>query len=468
MLLRLIGPAALIASTLPNLAIASPGQGRVEESPTTLLEADPDADYDYGDRRDQPWIERWAPEPHMGEIGIYGGILMPSPEHELFEPDLSVPDQGFEQLARIAPDVGLRAGYYPSRFFGIEAEGGVMPTRLRDVNQPALLYTARGQLVFQLGLWSVTPFVLVGGGGLGVVSDRDVLGNDIDPLLHFGGGLKIYLNRYVMLRLDVRDLISHKQGVDEIFNAHNLEVLLGLSFTLGREKREPRREVAYEVAPSDRDNDGFVDASDNCPDEAETINDYLDNDGCPELDSDGDGIWDEQDNCPDEAEIINAYLDEDGCPESDRDGDGFWDEQDSCPDEAETVNGYQDQDGCPDEIPEEVQAFTGAIKGITFETGSDVIRPSSAATLDQAVTVLQTYPDVRLLILGHTDDRGERDLNLDLSKRRAEAVKVYLVERGIDASRLTTEGRGPDEPIDSNASRAGRANNRRIEFTIVR
>jgi OmpA-OmpF porin, OOP family len=420
------------------------------------------------DRRDQKWIKRWAPERNMVEVGVYGGVLLPTPDHELFSPDLALPEQGFKPMTRVAPDLGLRLGYYPSRFFGVEAEGGVMPAKLRDEDGNPLLYTIRGQLVGQLGLWSVTPFVLVGAGGLGVASPREVLGNDIDPALHFGGGVKIYINRYVALRVDVRDVVTYKRGVENVFIAHNPEILLGLSITLGRKKEQPKPQPEQPRPPSDRDGDGIVDELDSCPDEAETFNDYLDEDGCPEYDRDGDGFWDDQDSCPDEAETVNGYLDDDGCPEFDRDGDGILDDLDACPDEPETENGFQDEDGCPDELPKEVQAFTGTIKGITFDNDKDTIRKPSTPTLDNAVEVLKNNPDIRIKISGHTDNKGGRDHNLDLSRRRAEAVKRYLVEHGIDEGRIQTEGFGPDKPVDTNDTKAGRANNRRIEFEIIR
>src|SRR5690606_23034728 len=218
---------------------------------------------------------------------------------------------------------------------------------------------------------------------------------------------------------------------------------------------------------SDLDNDTVPDHQDLCPNEPETINGYLDEDGCPEIDSDGDGIWDQQDLCPNEAETFNGYLDEDGCPETDRDGDGIWDEQDACPDQPETFNGFQDQDGCPDEVPAAVTEFTGTIRDITFETNSDALRPTSIPTLERAVGVLEAYPDIRMEITGHTDDRGDRDHTLGLSRRRAEAVRTYRVEHGIDESRITTVGLGPDQPIDTNNTRTGRANNRRIEFKVI-
>jgi OOP family OmpA-OmpF porin len=496
-----IGIAVLAASTLPTLALASPPEGEEEAeagieagaeleagtetppeagaegegmvavesaSPTSEVEAQAQGNEDFARRRRHlPWIKRWAPEKSMGELGIYGGAFFPSADHELFDPDPAEPNQGFKPLNKVAGDVGVRLGYYPLRWLGFEFEGGVMPAKLQDIEDRALLYTVRGHVVLQLGLWSVTPFLLVGGGGLGVASDPGVLGNDIDPMVHFGGGLKFYLNRYIMLRLEARDVVSHKRGVIEYLESHNPEVLVGLTFTLGREKDKPAPVEQEAVGPGDRDADGVTDELDSCPDEAETFNDYLDEDGCPELDSDGDGIWDEQDACPNEAETINNYLDEDGCPESDRDADGYWDEQDTCPDEPETFNGYQDADGCADEVPEEVRAFTGTIKGITFENNSDAIRSVSRPVLDKAVDVLSRNPDVRIHIVGHTDSKGDRDHNIGLSQRRADSVKTYLVERGIAEDRITTMGVGPDQPVDTNDTKAGRANNRRIEFQII-
>ena len=443
-------------------------------------------------REELDWLRRWAPERNMLELGIYGGILLPTRNHELFGPDLSLPEQGFRMLDPIAPDLGVRVGYFPLAWFGVEAEGGVMPTATFDGAGSALLYTGRAHLVGQLGLWSVTPFALIGAGAIGVASDREVLGSDVDPALHFGGGVKVYINRYLMLRFDIRDIVSYKRGVDQVFRAHSPEILVGLSGTLGRKHADPlpqdsdgdglvdprdacpnEAETFNEIEDEDgcperdSDGDGLLDPLDSCPDEAETFNEIEDEDGCPEPDQDGDGILDDQDSCPAEAETVNDYKDGDGCPELDRDDDGLFDENDTCPEEPETDNGYKDEDGCPDEVPKEIQAFTGTIKGITFDNNKDTIRSSSRRTLDKAVNVLTDNPGVRIEITGHTDDKGTREHNLDLSRRRAEAVKAYLVEAGVDESRIETAGQGPDEPIDTNDTREGRANNRRIEFELL-
>ena len=87
--------------------------------------------------------------------------------------------------------------------------------------------------------------------------------------------------------------------------------------------------------------------------------------------------------------------------------------------------------------------------------------------LDRAVAVFQEFPSIRIEVSGHTDSTGAPAYNRDLSRRRAEAVKRYLVEHGIDVARIQTRGAGPDEPLDTNRSAAGRARNRRIEFDIL-
>src|SRR5690606_29928937 len=126
-----------------------------------------------------------------------------------------------------------------------------------------------------------------------------------------------------------------------------------------------------------------------------------------------------QDQCPNEAEDMDGFQDEDGCPDLDNDGDGVLDADDKCPTEMETKNGFQDDDGCPDQLPRRVQRFTGTIQGITFESDKAVIRAPSFRVLNEAVKVLNEYPALRIEITGHTDNTGDADHNRDLSARRA-------------------------------------------------
>jgi outer membrane protein OmpA-like peptidoglycan-associated protein len=401
-----------------------------------------------GDRADEKWIKRWAPERNMGEVGLFGGVLIPSRRLELFEADVSRPDQGFKEFKRVAPSVGLRLGYYPLRFFGVEGEAGVMPTRTED-DRAATLWGMRLHFVGQLGLWSVTPFVLVGGGMLNVGSDPAAVGSDIDASVHFGGGVKFYLTRHTMLRLDIRDHVTAGQGVDDGV-IHSPEALLGFSVTLGRKKDAP---------PKDTDKDGIYDFEDACV-KVPGVPEYK---GCPIPDTDKDGILDPDDECVD----VPGVPEYKGCPIPDTDGDGLLDPSDQCVKDPETKNGYKDGDGCPDEIPKEVKKFSGVIKGIYFDTDKAVIKKKSVTVLDEALDVFKKFPDMKVEISGHTDSQGSRDHNLDLSQRRAEAVKKWLVDRGVADSRITTRGVGPDEPVDTNETKAGRAKNRRIEFKLV-
>ncbi|MCK4237410.1 MAG: OmpA family protein, partial [Candidatus Krumholzibacteria bacterium] len=197
--------------------------------------------------------------------------------------------------------------------------------------------------------------------------------------------------------------------------------------------------------------------------EPEDFDGFEDHDGCPDImqDSDSDGIPDDMDKCPLQAEDIDGFQDEDGCPDLDNDLDGILDVDDQCPNEPETFNGYMDEDGCPDERPIEERFI---LRGVNFESGSAALTPDSYAILDQVVRSLMAYPEVRIEIRGYTDSVGGYEYNLKLSERRADAVKQYVINSGISADRITAKGYGEDDPISSNKTASGRAENRRIEF----
>ncbi len=392
------------------------------------------------------WLRRWAPTNNHVELGLHGGILLLADRHELFEPRGDRVDQGWLRLRSATPEIGARLGYYPLRFVGVELEGAVLPTRTRDTGGSALIYTARAHLVGQLGQWALTPFVLVGGGLIGIRSSAALLGRDIDPALDFGGGLKLHLGtragaaRWVV-RLDVRDLVTNEQGVEATFTSHNLELLLGISVLLGGRRNnlpgpmpQPEPERLPELSSG------------------------------PDLigDSDGDGFFDDRDAC---LELPGVAPN--SCPPPDRDLDGLLDPVDGCVDEPETRNGFEDADGCPDQLPDAVAKFDGKIHGITFEIGKATIKRSSLPVLDEAVRTLIEHPSVRIEISGHTDDTGTPERNLELSKQRADSVASYLEGMGVAADRMTTIGLGQTTPIASNASKSGRTENRRIEFRIL-
>ncbi|HUV35466.1 MAG TPA: OmpA family protein [Patescibacteria group bacterium] len=213
----------------------------------------------------------------------------------------------------------------------------------------------------------------------------------------------------------------------------------------------------------DNDGDGIQDVEDRCPNEPEDFDGTDDSDGCPDVmeDSDADGIPDDMDKCPLKAEDMDGYQDEDGCPDLDNDLDGILDGDDQCPNEPETFNGFNDEDGCPDERPIEEKFI---LRGVHFESGSAALTPDSYAVLDQVVKSLLAYPEVRVEIRGYTDNVGSFEYNLQLSQKRAEAVRQYLMNSGISPDRVTAKGYSEADPIADNNTPEGRASNRRIEF----
>ncbi len=401
-------------------------------------------------REERPWIRRWRPERHMVNVGIYGGVLLADPEHDLYDPRT----RPQEPLWAASPDIGARLGYFPLRALGVEAEFSANPTRVRSItNDFAFVYGFRGHAVAQLPFYSVVPFFLAGYGLMGVRSNIIILGDDIDPAFHYGGGVKVHITRFVGARVEARNIISSAEARQDSGTSH-VQVLAGLTFSFNRRKPDPLPPPKAYVDP-DRDRDGFLNEADECPDAAGVAPH-----GCP--DTDGDGYRDSDDECPEVPGVAPK-----GCPDKDSDGDRIMDSVDQCIYEPEVYNGLDDGDGCPDELPPEIKEFEGAIEGIEFDFAKATIRPSSRPVLDKAVAVMTEYTDVRVKITGHTDNVGDPEINLNLSRERAEAVKKYLTDNGIDAGRVETEGEGDSKPRATNDTEEGRALNRRIEFEIL-
>jgi outer membrane protein OmpA-like peptidoglycan-associated protein len=220
----------------------------------------------------------------------------------------------------------------------------------------------------------------------------------------------------------------------------------------------------------DNDKDGIPDDLDRCDNTPEDV--PVGPDGCPDNDLDGDGIPNDRDQCPEDPEDIDRFQDRDGCPDLDNDQDGIPDKADNCPNKAENFNDFLDEDGCPDDPNAKVHIDKDRIiitEQVHFETAKDIIRTESYEILDNVAIVLNENAQiVKIRIEGHTDDRGSDTYNLDLSQRRAESVRAYLIEKGgVSERRLDAVGFGETRPIKSNDDSAGRAMNRRVEFTIL-
>lgn len=219
--------------------------------------------------------------------------------------------------------------------------------------------------------------------------------------------------------------------------------------------------------PSDRDKDNILDGDDACPDEAGVGSPDPAKNGCPEpKDTDEDSIPDDKDACPTEKGAPSADPAKNGCPEpKDDDEDGILDTDDACPHEPGPKDADPKKNGCPK------AQLTGdqirILEQVQFATNSAKILPESDAVLSAVLKILQDLPQIKLLsVEGHTDNKGGKGYNRDLSKRRAAAVVKWLVDKGIDKKRLTSSGFGQEKPIDTNETEAGRANNRRVEFHI--
>ncbi len=199
----------------------------------------------------------------------------------------------------------------------------------------------------------------------------------------------------------------------------------------------------------DSDGDGVVDEADKCPNTPRGIT--VDARGCPP-DSDGDGVPDYLDRCP--STPPGVAVDNSGCP-FDSDGDGVADHLDKCPNtpKGATVN----EAGCWS-----LQATT------LYDSNSSYIRAAAYPLLDEVTSILMKNPAMEVEVQGHTDNTGSAEYNQWLSEKRAQRVKDYLVSKGIDPSRLEAKGYGLTQPVASNATEEGRAQNRRVELKRFR
>ncbi len=193
----------------------------------------------------------------------------------------------------------------------------------------------------------------------------------------------------------------------------------------------------------DSDGDGVPDAVDKCPDEPEDKDGFEDDDGCPDPDNDADGIPDNFDTCPNDAEDPDGFEDEDGCPDPDNDKDGFPDAADRCPLQPETLNGNKDDDGCPDPGAEVARLAADRIEldervGFVSHGGKLQIKDSSTKYVNLVALIMKGHPEIaKLRIEVHAEGIPQTE-----TQKRAEAVRDFLVTKGVDAGRLVPVGAG--------------------------
>ncbi len=420
-------------------------------------------------------------------IGVFGGYNLSFGDWDLHENA----DQG--ESPENAPIFGLRLGFQITDWLAFEVNGGFIPFDGTLAGTSGLAANYSGDFLISPldGDWS--PHLTLGGGIYQAASGD--FGDDADWEIHAGLGIRGMLTRWLALRIEGR---YHLTDAYTDGFANVIDIVAGVDiFAWTGEESGPEPDDDNDGVPNsedscpetpgsvtaagcpDADGDGIMDAKDKCPNKpgpAETG-------GCP--DSDGDGLTDDVDQCPETP----GPESEQGCPEApkDADGDGLSDNIDSCPNDPgpESTGGCPDSDGdgiadqddkCPNTpgvaseqgcLPKALKRFTGAIKGIYFNTGSAEIKRKSYNVLNSAAKVLEKFPALRVRIEGHTDSQGSDESNQTLSQARAESVKAYFEGRGLDLARFDAVGYGETKPVADNGTKAGRAKNRRIEFTIV-
>ncbi len=267
--------------------------------------------------------------------------------------------------------------------------------------------------------------------------------------------------------------VNAQAAVGRFYDPSNIASPTGktIGYELFRTIGCPGRELlGPPCAVPDGDMDGVYDEADKCP--TTPAGRKVNVDGC-EPDGDGDGVADVVDKCP--TTPAGRKVNADGC-ELDSDGDGVVDGVDACP----TVPA-QTADGCPPPAPVAAPApvvapvaapapmpATLVLTGVTFDNDQATLRPDAIAILDRAAATLQQWGSIKVEVAGHTDSWSDDDHNLKLSQRRAEAVRDYLVAKGVAADRLSARGYGESRPVADNATEAGRAQNRRVELVPLR
>lgn len=325
------------------------------------------------------------------------------------------------------------------------------------------------------------PFV-----SLGVNYTR--IGKDNDYPIELGYGFHTWFNE----NLGLTFASSYNHGFEHTGNDY-FQHSLGVSFRFGRNDADGDGvSDAKDLCPNevglpalngcpDDDGDGIVNRDDACPNAVGSI----DLQGCP--DSDGDGIANSEDACPEAAgsSVSNGCPDSDedgvldkydscirqagpasnnGCPWPDTDGDGILDKNDKCFDKVGPVSNQ----GCPELTAEEPKKVVDLKKSFTFYFGGNTFKPGVLKELDGLVKIMKTLPDVNFSIEGHADSIGSEDVNLNLSKTRANAVREYLISKGIHAHRMRVIGFGEKKPVASNKTTKGRSLNRRVEVIAIK
>jgi len=322
----------------------------------------------------------------------------------------------------------------------------------------------------------IIPFTKLGAGIENISNEHAV--NQTGMFVDAGAGVKVPFAQNWALKLEATYLAkigsAHNKDAD-----NNLMTLIGLTYSFGSQKQ------IVAPAPVDNDHDGVVDSQDKCLNTP--ANTKVDASGCAiPVDTDGDGVYDKLDKCPNTP--AGSTVDANGCKIIlDDDHDGVVNSVDKCPNTpaGSTVdaNGCKiilddDHDGVPNNMDKCPNTPKGAAVNadgcpetinlnINFKNNSYVVQQTSLPKIDEFAKFLKEYKNYSAEIAGYTDSRGSEVYNKKLSQKRAEAVKQLLIQKGVEASRLTSVGMGEANPVATNKTAEGRAQNRRIEANLT-
>lgn len=344
--------------------------------------------------------------PSFAEDKLAGFSISPFIGGYVFEGDQDLKDK---------PVYGLRVGYDFTQNWGADLVFDYISTKYTGAG------TSESTNVFNYrleGLYHffpdtrIVPFLAIGAGGQSIdYNSRDE--SKTMAALDYGAGVKFYLAKCLALRFDVR----HELAFGSI--EHNFEYTAGLSFFFGGPKKveEPmveQRKAEPAAAP-------------------QVI-----------VDSDKDGVPDSLDKCPDTPK--GTKVDKDGCPET---------KEIKAAPKAET------------EVERQILEKKRVTLLVQFDFDKAIVKPEYSDDIKKVADVMKKHPNLNILIEGHTCTVGGKEYNLNLSQRRAEAVKDFLVKKfGIASERIASKGFGFSQPIADNKTKEGRAKNRRIEASV--
>lgn len=375
------------------------------------------------------------------------------------------------------PGLGGHVGLFFLPRISVEGEVSWNPREyLLPPAEDVAVIPVRARLLYNHPLGDHTA-LLLGAGYSWYSFQRDLDASESGPGAY--AGVRLGLGGPMHIRLGVTgDFITDAYNADVTGDdsAMHWGFQAGLSTIFGRRTapRAPRIEptpvepapapaepAPAPAPPADADGDGVADTADRCP--GTPAGARVDASGCPvPQDSDRDGVTDDADRCANTP--AGTLVDASGCPvPQDADGDGVMNDVDRCPNSSPGAR--VDASGCA--IVFEAEQRVLVLEGVNFALNKAVLTDTSRIILDRVAASLRDLPEVRVEVAGHTDSTGSRALNERLSQARAEAVRDYLIEKGVAADRLQARGYGPNEPVADNRTPEGRAQNRRVELKRI-